>query len=154
MLGSGLKPGSSGLRNDVTVRFCRNCGLPLGAPRDPVLGTTTKRADLPSDRGTRRSELSKLGDLLGLSQREIRQRVRATPQYAGYPVVLKQGLDRVNQTQASAADIATKFEKGVPGVELSQVMLESQKASVAFRATVEVRNRLVSAYQEIMNMPI
>jgi len=42
----------------------------------------------------------------------------------------------------------------VPGVELSQVMLEAQKASVSFRATVEVRNRLVSAYQEIMNMPI
>jgi flagellar hook-basal body complex protein FliE len=50
--------------------------------------------------------------------------------------------------------MATRFERGVPGVELSQVMLESQKASVAFRATVEVRNRLVSAYQEIMNMPI
>ena len=41
-----------GLRNDITVRFCRNCGLPLGAPRDPVRGTTTKRAELPSDRGT------------------------------------------------------------------------------------------------------
>jgi hypothetical protein len=40
-----------GLRNDITVRFCRNCGLPLGAPRDPVRGTTTKRADLPSDHG-------------------------------------------------------------------------------------------------------
>jgi flagellar hook-basal body complex protein FliE len=68
--------------------------------------------------------------------------------------VLKQGLDRVNETQNRASDMATKFERGVPGVELSQVMLESQKASVAFRATVEVRNRLVSAYQEIMNMPI
>jgi len=33
-------------------------------------------------------------------------------------------------------------------------MLESQKANVSFRAAVEVRNRLVSAYQEIMNMPI
>ena len=73
---------------------------------------------------------------------------------SSFAAVLKQGLDRVNQTQASATDLATKFEKGVPGVELSQVMLESQKASVAFRATVEVRNRLVSAYQEIMNMPI
>ncbi len=41
-----------GLRNDITARFCRNCGLPLGAPRDPVRGTTTRRADLPSDRGT------------------------------------------------------------------------------------------------------
>jgi flagellar hook-basal body complex protein FliE len=68
--------------------------------------------------------------------------------------VLKQGLDRVNEAQNRASDVATKFERGVPGVELSQVMLESQKASVAFRATVEVRNRLVSAYQDIMNMPI
>lgn len=68
--------------------------------------------------------------------------------------VLKQGLDKVNATQAQAANLATRFERGEPGVELSQVMIESQKASVAFRATVEVRNRLVSAYQEIMNMPI
>lgn len=39
------------LRNEITARFCRDCGLPLGAPRDPVRGTTTRRAELPSDRG-------------------------------------------------------------------------------------------------------
>jgi flagellar hook-basal body complex protein FliE len=76
------------------------------------------------------------------------------PNATSFANVLKQGLDRVNEAQNRAADVATKFEKGVPGIELSQVMLESQKASVAFRATVEVRNRLVSAYQDIMNMPI
>jgi len=68
--------------------------------------------------------------------------------------VLKQGLERVNETQSQASNLATRFERGEPGVELSQVMIESQKASVAFRATVEVRNRLVSAYQDIMNMQI
>ena len=68
--------------------------------------------------------------------------------------VLKQGLDQVNQTQQSATDLATQFEHGVPGVELPQVMLEMQKANVSFRALTEVRNRLVNAYQEIMNMPI
>ena len=68
--------------------------------------------------------------------------------------VLKQGLDSVNQAQARAGDLATKFEQGVPGVELPQVMLEMQKASVSFRAVTEVRNRFVNAYQEIMNMPI
>jgi flagellar hook-basal body complex protein FliE len=68
--------------------------------------------------------------------------------------VLKQGLDQVNQAQARAADLATQFERGVPGVELPQVMLEMQKASVSFRAIAEVRNRFVNAYQEIMNMPI
>lgn len=40
-----------GLRNDSMARFCRNCGLPLGAPRDPVRGTTSGRADLPSEHG-------------------------------------------------------------------------------------------------------
>ncbi|MFO7325206.1 MAG: flagellar hook-basal body complex protein FliE [Pseudomonadota bacterium] len=71
-----------------------------------------------------------------------------------FAAVMKQGLDAVNATQQQAATLAARFERGEPGVELSQVMLESQKASVAFRATVEVRNRLVSAYQEIMNMPL
>lgn len=68
--------------------------------------------------------------------------------------VLQQGLERVNAAQQQASDLATRFERGEPGLELSQVMIESQKASVAFRATVEVRNRLVGAYQDIMNMPI
>jgi penicillin-binding protein 2 len=49
---------------------------------------------LPSDRPERRDELGRLGRLLDISQREIRRRVRETPQYAGYPVVLRQGLDR------------------------------------------------------------
>jgi flagellar hook-basal body complex protein FliE len=68
--------------------------------------------------------------------------------------LLKQGIASVNQTQQNASSLATAFEKGTPGVELPQVMLEMQKASVSFRALTEVRNRLVNAYQEIMNMPI
>jgi flagellar hook-basal body complex protein FliE len=68
--------------------------------------------------------------------------------------VLKQGLEQVNQTQQHASDLATQFERGVPGIELPQVMLEMQKATVSFRAITEVRNRFVNAYQEIMNMPI
>jgi flagellar hook-basal body complex protein FliE len=68
--------------------------------------------------------------------------------------VLKQGLDEVNATQQRASTLATQFEQGVAGVELPQVMLEMQKASVSFRAVTEVRNKLVDAYQSIMNMPI
>ena len=68
--------------------------------------------------------------------------------------LLRAGLDSVNAAQTQASDTVTAFEKGVPGVELSTVMIESQKATVAFRAATEVRNRLVNAYQEIMNMPI
>lgn len=68
--------------------------------------------------------------------------------------LLSKGLDQVNSTQKTASSLAQAFERGVPGVELPQVMLEMQKASVSFRAATEVRNRLISAYQEIMNMPI
>ncbi|HET9119497.1 MAG TPA: penicillin-binding protein 2 [Solirubrobacterales bacterium] len=59
-----------------------------------VMTLQLRPSALPSDKSARSGELTKLGELLGLSRREIRQRVRATPQYAGYPVVLKQGLDR------------------------------------------------------------
>jgi flagellar hook-basal body complex protein FliE len=72
----------------------------------------------------------------------------------GFAKLLKQGLESVNSTQAKANDLAVKFEKGVPGVELPQVMVEMQKANVSFRALTEVRNKFVDAYREIMNMPL
>jgi flagellar hook-basal body complex protein FliE len=71
-----------------------------------------------------------------------------------FAAVLKNGLDQVNQAQQLARTTATAFEQGKPGVDLAQAMLDMQKASVSFRAAVEVRNKLVSAYQEIMNMPV
>lgn len=85
------------------------------------------------------------------------------PQAAGAPqdrssvsfaAVLKNGLDQVNDAQQRARVTATAFEQGKPGVDLAQTMLEMQKASISFRAAVEVRNKLVNAYQEIMNMPV
>jgi flagellar hook-basal body complex protein FliE len=72
----------------------------------------------------------------------------------GFAKLLKQGLDSVNATQSKASDLATRFERGVPGVELPQVMLEMQKANVSFRALTEVRNKFIDAYREIMNMPL
>ena len=71
-----------------------------------------------------------------------------------FATMLKKGIDQVNQTQQSAATLSEAFARGTPGVELPKVMLEMQKASVSFRALTEVRNRLVSAYQDIMNMPL
>jgi flagellar hook-basal body complex protein FliE len=68
--------------------------------------------------------------------------------------LLRQGINQVNETQQHSTALATAFERGVPGVELPQVMLEMQKATVSFRALAEVRNRLVTAYQDIMNMPM
>jgi flagellar hook-basal body complex protein FliE len=67
---------------------------------------------------------------------------------------LKSAVGSVNELQGNARSLAVAYESGDPGVDLSKVMLEVQKASVAFKAMTEVRNRLVSAYQEVMNMPV
>ena len=68
--------------------------------------------------------------------------------------LLSKGIEQVNQTDQRASQLSAAFQRGEPGVELPQVMIEMQKASVSFRALTEVRNRLVSAYQDIMNMQV
>jgi flagellar hook-basal body complex protein FliE len=81
----------------------------------------------------------------------------ASPGASGAPdfgQLLKKGIDAVNETQQSASRVADAYERGAPGVDLARTMIETQKATVAFRALAEVRNRLVTVYQDIMNMPI
>jgi flagellar hook-basal body complex protein FliE len=68
--------------------------------------------------------------------------------------ILRQGLDQVNQIQQRADQLSEAFQRGTPGVELPQVMLEMSKASVSLQAVSQVRNRLISAYQDIMNMQL
>lgn len=68
--------------------------------------------------------------------------------------LLKESIDKVNETQQAAAAAATQFESGDPGVDLTEVMIALQKADLSFKAMTEVRNKLVDAYREIMNMPI
>ena len=68
--------------------------------------------------------------------------------------VLKQALDAVNTNQQEASRMTQSFERGEPGVDLAEVMVAIQKANVSFQAATQVRNRLVAAYQDIMNMPI
>ena len=95
-----------------------------------------------------------VGGVGGLGQAGAPGAAGGTSGVSEFSKLMQKGIDSVNQAQNNANDLATQFEKGVPGVELPQVMLEMQKASVSFRALTEVRNRLVSAYQEIMNMPL
>jgi flagellar hook-basal body complex protein FliE len=68
--------------------------------------------------------------------------------------LFKGAVDKVNQTQQSAEKLATAFEKGDPGTDVAQVMLAMQKANLSFQAITQVRNKLVNAYQEIMNMQV
>ncbi|OCG00516.1 MULTISPECIES: flagellar hook-basal body complex protein FliE [unclassified Gilliamella] len=67
---------------------------------------------------------------------------------------LKMALDKISQTQIEASKQAKAFEMGEPNVSLNEVMVNMQKSSVSLQFGVQVRNKLVAAYQEIMNMNV
>tara|TARA_R110002050_G_scaffold36440_5_gene91226 strand:+ start:1018 stop:1389 length:372 start_codon:yes stop_codon:yes gene_type:complete len=68
--------------------------------------------------------------------------------------ILKTAVDGVNDAQADAKKLAVAYEQGDSSIDLPQVMIAAEKASVSFQAMTQVRNRLVSAYEDIMKMPI
>ncbi|HDC4820440.1 MULTISPECIES: flagellar hook-basal body complex protein FliE [Enterobacter] len=67
---------------------------------------------------------------------------------------LHAALDRISDTQTAARTQAEKFTLGEPGVALNDVMTDLQKASVSIQMGIQVRNKLVSAYQEMMGMQV
>jgi len=73
---------------------------------------------------------------------------------ADFAALLKQSIDSVNDTQQTAGKMTNAFETGDASVSLAEVMVATQKASVSFQAMVQVRNKLVEAYKDVMNMPM
>jgi flagellar hook-basal body complex protein FliE len=73
---------------------------------------------------------------------------------ADFGQLLKASIDQVNSVQQNAGALAADLEAGKPGADVGEVMIALQKADISFKAMTEVRNRLVNAYQEIMNMPV
>jgi flagellar hook-basal body complex protein FliE len=68
--------------------------------------------------------------------------------------LLKTALEKVNDTQMQAARLGAALEAGDPEVSVADAMIAAQKSSLSFQTMVQVRNKLVSAYQEIMGMQI
>jgi len=71
-----------------------------------------------------------------------------------FAVMLRAAVDNVNSLQQTSGDLQTRFDSGDRSLSLSDVMIASQKSSLAFSATVQVRNKLVEAYKEIMGMSV
>lgn len=70
-----------------------------------------------------------------------------------FTAALKGALEQVNGLQSEASSAASAFERGET-TDIAAVMLAKQKASVSFEATLQVRNKLLSAYKDIMSMPV
>ena len=73
---------------------------------------------------------------------------------ADFAVALKTAIDQVSAAQQQAQQLTQEFASGDSNVNLQDVMINLQKASLSFQQMVQVRNKLVTAYQDVMNMPV
>src|ERR1044072_1318151 len=96
-----------------------------------------------------------------LERNEALSRANGTPPAGGlaeakpatFASTLENALKDVNQSQANAGALSEAYERGET-VDIAKVMMARQQASVGFEATLQVRNKLLSAYKDIMNMPV
>ncbi|MBO9681025.1 MAG: flagellar hook-basal body complex protein FliE [Acidovorax sp.] len=73
---------------------------------------------------------------------------------AGFSTALKGALQSVSASQNQASDLQREVQLENPAVSLEQTMVAIQKAQIGFQATLHVRNRMVQAYTDIMNMQV
>jgi flagellar hook-basal body complex protein FliE len=78
----------------------------------------------------------------------------AGAQPADFASLMKNSVDQIATMQNQATALANAYEAGDKSVDLTKVMLEVQKAGLAFHAMTEVRNKLVDAYTQVMNMSV
>ena len=77
----------------------------------------------------------------------------ARPIGGGFAETLNKALGSVNETQARSREMTAAYERGEVA-DVAQVMLARQESSIAFEATLQVRNKLLSAYQDVMRMGV
>ena len=92
-------------------------------------------------------EGNKVGNLNGLSGS------KSTEGPSGFGDLVRQTVNKVNENQMNASKLSTAYERG-EGVPLTDVALSMQKSSLSFEATLQVRNKVLKAYEDILNMPV
>jgi flagellar hook-basal body complex protein FliE len=104
---------------------------------------------------------SKIQAMVEQLRAAARPQAALKPPAAGMPAAkvdfaqaLRSSLDQVSQAQHQADGLGKRFVAGDDSVNLSDVMISMQKASISFQATVQVRNKMVAAYQDIMQMQV
>lgn len=80
--------------------------------------------------------------------------VKSAESTSDFGQLMEQAIGKVNELQQTSNQLSTAFQQGQSGVDITDVMIASQKASVSFQSVVQVRNKLVEAYRDVMNMPV
>ena len=98
-----------------------------------------------------------LAEMRALQARAAGTPVDAAPttaQPTDFAALMKDSVDRIASMQNQATQLSSAYESGDKSVDLTKVMLEVQKADLAFRAMTQVRNKLLDAYTQVMNMSV
>ncbi|MGF1695891.1 flagellar hook-basal body complex protein FliE [Vibrio kyushuensis] len=96
------------------------------------------------------------GEMQALKLEATNTKPTATGQSVGadFSDMLTKALNNVNGLQKTSGNMQMRFDRGDEDVSLSDVMIARNKSSVAFEATIQIRNKLVESYKELMNMPV
>ncbi len=98
--------------------------------------------------------LSQLRSTAELAQGVKVNKIDDAPDKVDFSQFLKNAVDHVNETSQQSGDLKKAFQVGDPNIDIAQVMVASQKANIEFQLMLNVRNRLLSAYQDVMKMAI
>ncbi|WP_102798320.1 flagellar hook-basal body complex protein FliE [Bowmanella denitrificans] len=99
------------------------------------------------------SELQSLARQASLDSSQAQPLV-TNPSSQNFGDMLKQALDNVNELQFDSRNKQVAFEMGDKSLSLVDVMVAKEKSGIAFEATLQVRNKVMEAYKQIMNMPV
>jgi flagellar hook-basal body complex protein FliE len=111
-----------------------------------MIEKATSSANIQSMLETLRTHSSQAaGNVQGLST--------DAPEKTGFSDAVKQMFNQVNATQQSSRAMTEAYERG-DDIPLTDVVLGMQKSSLSFEATLQVRNKVLKAYEDIMNMPV
>lgn len=103
------------------------------------------------------SLLTQMRELKGVATQDVRPtQTLDTNESTGpqFSSMFKQALDQVNELQSTSGQLQEAYIRGDSNIDITRVMVASQKSSIAFQAVVQVRNKLVESYKDIMNMPV
>lgn len=99
------------------------------------------------------SELQSMASQAKIGMPEVPS-IQTNPSSKNFSEMLTDAINGVNSMQLNAKDQARRFELGDPNLSLADVMVAKEKSGIAFEATVQVRNKVMEAYKQIMNMPV
>ncbi len=98
--------------------------------------------------------LSQMQALESMAQGQSIKLEQPADESRSFATMMQQAISQVNETQMHAGKLSSAFEMGDSKVDLSEVMIAVQKSRISFQALTEVRNKLLTAYQDVMNMPV